>query len=99
MQSFIGTATCSRIMRDALPVEFPKLLLIPSQDDNGGAEHADKTEMMIMYSASAVEGLSRASESVLRKAAVAIAGMAAVERAINSAQKTAACERKPTMAT
>jgi uncharacterized protein (UPF0261 family) len=78
-------------MRDALPVDFPKLL-IPVQARDGGAQHADKTDMAIMYGASTVAGINSASESLLRRAAAAIAAMAAVERAMNSDKKTAACE-------
>jgi uncharacterized protein (UPF0261 family) len=78
-------------MRDALPVDFPKLL-IPNQASDGGAQHADKTDMAIMYSADTVTGTEGALKSFLRRAAVAIAAMAAVEREMNRDKKTAACE-------
>lgn len=58
---------------------------------DGGDRHADKTDMMVVYGADTVAGLNEASESILRNAAVAIAAMAGVERAINGGNKTAAC--------
>jgi uncharacterized protein (UPF0261 family) len=84
-------------MRDALPVDFPKLL-IPKQANDGGAQHADKTDLAIMYSANTLAGTNSAVTSLLRRAAAAIAAMAAVERELNSDKKTAVCELAPAQA-
>ena len=67
-------AVCSRILREALPVGCPKLLVLtqPCGCPQLVVDTAE-TDVMILYNAS--------SEKLLQNAVAAMAGMAAAERA------------------
>ena len=70
-----GSSLCSAIMRNALPVGFPKLLVstMTSGDCN---PYIDNVDISMMYSVTDIAGLNFLSRQILSNAAGAISGMA-----------------------
>lgn len=80
-----GTALATALMRDALPVGFPKLM-VSTMASGDVAPYIGETDIAMMYSVVDIAGRNRVLERVLRNAAGAIAGMARVysEPAVSS---------------
>ncbi|KAJ5160412.1 uncharacterized protein N7482_007416 [Penicillium canariense] len=70
-----GTALAARIMRDALPVGFPKLI-VSTMASGDVSPYIGETDITMMYSVVDIAGRNRLLERVLMNAAGAIAGMA-----------------------
>ncbi|KAF2275413.1 uncharacterized protein EI97DRAFT_74023 [Westerdykella ornata] len=70
-----GTSLTAAVMRDALPIGFPKLIVSTvASGDTGGI--VQETDMALMYSVVDIAGLNGVLRNVLSNAAAAIAGMA-----------------------
>lgn len=70
-----GTALATQVMRDALPVGFPKLMVSTMASGDVGP-YIGQTDITMMYSVVDIAGRNRLLERVLGNAAGAIAGMA-----------------------
>ncbi|KAJ5419539.1 uncharacterized protein N7487_003089 [Penicillium crustosum] len=70
-----GTALAAAVMRDALPVGFPKLLVSTMASGDVGP-YIGETDISMMYSVVDIAGRNRVLEGVLDNAAGGIAGMA-----------------------
>lgn len=70
-----GTALAAAVMRDALPVGFPKLLVSTMASGEVGP-YIGETDISMMYSVVDIAGRNRVLEGVLDNAAGGIAGMA-----------------------
>ena len=70
-----GTALAAAVMRDALPVGFPKLLVSTMTSGDVGP-YIGETDISMMYSVVDIAGRNRVGEGVLDNAAGGIAGMA-----------------------
>lgn len=79
-----GTALSSAVMRDALPVGFPKLIV--STVASGDVSHVvGETDITLTYSVVDIAGLNSLLRSILSNAAGAIVGMArAYEKRLSS---------------
>ncbi|KAJ6091946.1 hypothetical protein N7467_003915 [Penicillium canescens] len=78
-----GTALSTAVMRDALPVGFPKLM-VSTMASGDVAPYIGETDITMMYSVVDIAGTNRVLETVLGNAACAIAGMGVgfLERAL-----------------
>lgn len=74
-----GTALGTALMRDALPVGFPKLMVSTMASGDVGP-YVGETDITMMYSVVDIAGRNAVLERVLGNAAGAIAGMARVYR-------------------
>ncbi|KAJ5587736.1 uncharacterized protein N7459_003501 [Penicillium hispanicum] len=74
-----GTAVATALMRDALPVGFPKLMVSTMASGDVGP-YIGETDIALMYSVVDIAGRNRVLERVLENAAGAAAGMAQVYR-------------------
>lgn len=72
-----GTALATTLMRDALPVGFPKLMVSTMASGDVGP-YIGETDICMMYSVVDIAGRNRVLETVLENAAGAVAGMAGV---------------------
>ncbi|KAJ5489329.1 hypothetical protein N7539_004219 [Penicillium diatomitis] len=72
-----GTALATQVMRDALPVGVPKLMVSTMASGDVGP-YVGETDVTMMYSVVDIAGRNRLLERVLSNAAGAIAGMAKV---------------------
>ena len=72
-----GTALATQVMRDALPVGFPKLMVSTMASGDVGP-YVGQTDVTMMYSVVDIAGRNRLLERVLGNAAGAIVGMAKV---------------------
>ncbi|MCJ1326709.1 hypothetical protein MMC10_003374 [Thelotrema lepadinum] len=80
-----GSSLCSAIMRDALPIGFPKLLV--STMMSGDISHyIDNVDITMMYSVTDIAGLNFLSRQILSNAAGAISGMVSAQSSLPSAQ-------------
>ncbi|KAJ5370382.1 uncharacterized protein N7496_006474 [Penicillium cataractarum] len=70
-----GTALATQVMRDALPVGVPKLMVSTMASGDVGP-YIGETDITMMYSVVDIAGRNRLLERVLGNAAGAIAGMA-----------------------
>ncbi|KAJ5432673.1 uncharacterized protein N7458_011829 [Penicillium daleae] len=70
-----GTALATQVMRDALPVGVPKLMVSTMASGDVGP-YIGQTDITMMYSVVDIAGRNRLLERVLGNAAGAIAGMA-----------------------
>ncbi|KAJ5383079.1 hypothetical protein N7517_000990 [Penicillium concentricum] len=70
-----GTSLAAAVMRDALPVGFPKLLVSTMASGDVGP-YIGETDISMMYSVVDIAGRNRVLEGVLDNAAGGIAGMA-----------------------
>lgn len=70
-----GTALATTLMRDVLPVGFPKLMVSTMASGDVGP-YIGETDITMMYSVVDIAGRNRVLERVLSNAAGAIAGMA-----------------------
>ncbi|KAF2621057.1 hypothetical protein BU25DRAFT_259807 [Macroventuria anomochaeta] len=70
-----GTSIAATVMRDALPVGFPKLIVSTIASGDTGPI-VGETDISLMYSVVDVAGLNEVLRSVLSNAGTAIAGMA-----------------------
>ncbi|KAJ5212519.1 uncharacterized protein N7498_004165 [Penicillium cinerascens] len=70
-----GTALATALMRDALPVGFPKLMVSTMASGDVGP-YVGETDICMMYSVVDIAGRNRVLETVLGNAAGAISGMA-----------------------
>ncbi|KAF2189360.1 hypothetical protein K469DRAFT_63947 [Zopfia rhizophila CBS 207.26] len=69
-----GTALASRIMRDALPLGFPKLI-VSTVASGDTSSYVGETDITLMYSVVDIAGLNTMLRSVLANAAAAIHAM------------------------
>ncbi|KAJ5137866.1 hypothetical protein N7526_004099 [Penicillium atrosanguineum] len=74
-----GTALATTLMRDALPVGFPKLMVSTMASGDVGP-YIGETDICMMYSVVDIAGRNRVLETVLENAAAAVAGMADVHQ-------------------
>ncbi|KAJ5832415.1 hypothetical protein N7474_000726 [Penicillium riverlandense] len=70
-----GTGLATTVMRDALPVGFPKLM-VSTMASGDVAPYIGETDIAMMYSVVDIAGRNRVLDRVLANAAGAIAGMA-----------------------
>ena len=70
-----NTSLAAAVMRTALPVGFPKLIVSTVASGEPGM-YVGETDLMLMYSVVDVAGLNDVLKGVLRNAAAAISGMA-----------------------
>ncbi|CAI6274125.1 unnamed protein product [Periconia digitata] len=70
-----GTSLASTVMRDALPLGFPKLIVSTVASGDTGPI-VEETDITLMYSVVDVAGLNQLLKNVLSNAGAAIAGMA-----------------------
>ncbi|KAJ5135850.1 uncharacterized protein N7515_005128 [Penicillium bovifimosum] len=70
-----GTTLATSVMRDALPVGFPKLMVSTMASGDVGA-YIGETDISMMYSVVDIAGRNRLLEGVLSNAAGGISGMA-----------------------
>ncbi|KAK7187591.1 hypothetical protein PSPO01_06325 [Paraphaeosphaeria sporulosa] len=70
-----GTSLAAAVMRDALPIGFPKLIVSTVASGDTGPI-VEETDITLMYSVVDVAGLNGVLRNVLSNAAAAIAGMA-----------------------
>jgi uncharacterized protein (UPF0261 family) len=71
-----GTALASAVMRDAVPIGFPKMIVSTVASGDTGPI-VGETDITMMYSVVDIAGLNQVLQNVLSNAAAAIAGMAA----------------------
>lgn len=70
-----GTSIAAQVMRDALPVGFPKLIVSTIASGDTGPI-VGETDITLMYSVVDIAGLNEVLKDVLNNAGTAIAGMA-----------------------
>jgi len=70
-----GTSLAAAVMRDALPIGFPKMIVSTVASGDTGPI-VEETDITLMYSVVDVAGLNQVLRSVLSNAGAAIAGMA-----------------------
>lgn len=70
-----GTSLAAQVMRDALPIGFPKMIVSTVASGDTGPI-VQETDITLMYSVVDVSGLNEVLRSVLNNAGAAIAGMA-----------------------
>jgi uncharacterized protein (UPF0261 family) len=70
-----GTSLAAAVMRDALPIGFPKLIVSTIASGDTGPI-VEETDITLMYSVVDIAGLNQVLRGVLNNAAAAIAGMA-----------------------
>ncbi|CBX95843.1 hypothetical protein IAQ61_004673 [Plenodomus lingam] len=70
-----GTSLAAQVMRDALPVGFPKLIVSTIASGDTGPI-IQETDITLMYSVVDVAGLNQVLRNILSNAGAAIAGMA-----------------------
>ena len=76
-----GSSLCSAVMRDALPIGFPKLLV--STMMSGDISHyIDNVDITMMYSVTDIAGLNFLSRQILSNAAGAISGMVSAQQRV-----------------
>ena len=73
-----GCSICSAIMRDALPIGFPKLL-VSTMASGDVSPYIDNVDITMMYSVIDIAGLNFLSRQILSNAAGAINGMVFAE--------------------
>lgn len=86
-----GTSLAASVMRDALPIGFPKLIVSTIASGDTGPI-VGETDISLMYSVVDVAGLNQVLRDVLCNAGAAIAGMATAfsrttQRAVSATQK------------
>ncbi|KAJ5939570.1 hypothetical protein N7466_002704 [Penicillium verhagenii] len=69
-----GTALAAAVMRDAVPIGFPKLL-VSTMASGDVAPYIGETDIAMMYSVVDIAGRNRVLDKVLGNAAAAIVGM------------------------
>lgn len=69
-----GTSLAAEVMRNALPIGFPKLIVSTIASGDTGPI-VEETDITLMYSVVDVSGLNQALRNILSNAAAAIAGM------------------------
>ena len=81
-----GSSLCSAIMRNALPIGFPKLLV--STMMSGDVSHyIDNADITMMYSVTDIAGLNFLSRQILSNAAGAISGMVSAQTSLTRAKE------------
>ena len=75
-----GTSISSAVMRDALPVGFPKVL-VSTMASSDVRPYIDNVDITMMYSVTYIAGLNFLSRQILSNAAGAISGMVSAQRA------------------
>jgi uncharacterized protein (UPF0261 family) len=92
-----GTALSTAVMRDALPVGFPKLM-VSTMASGDVAPYIGETDITMMYSVVDIAGTNRVLETVLGNAACAIAGMGVgfLKRALLEREQEGEQEKKET---
>lgn len=70
-----GTSLAAAVMRDALPIGFPKLIVSTVASGDTGPI-VEETDITMMYSVVDIAGLNQVLRNVLSNAGAAIAGMA-----------------------
>jgi uncharacterized protein (UPF0261 family) len=70
-----GTSIAATVMRDALPIGFPKLIVSTIASGDTGPI-VEETDITLMYSVVDVAGLNEVLRNILSNAGAAIAGMA-----------------------
>jgi len=71
-----GTSLASAVMRDAVPIGFPKMIVSTVASGDTGPI-VGETDITMMYSVVDIAGLNQVLQNILSNAAAAIAGMAA----------------------
>lgn len=79
-----GTSLAAEVMRNALPIGFPKLIVSTIASGDTGPI-VGETDITMMYSVVDVAGLNQVLRQVLNNAGAAIAGMAHAHRSRNKA--------------
>lgn len=75
-----GSSLCSAIMRNALPIGFPKLL-VSTMASGDISPYIDNVDITVMYSVTDIAGLNFLSRRILSNAAGAISGMVSARQA------------------
>ncbi len=70
-----GTSLTAQVMRDALPIGFPKLIVSTVASGDTGPI-VEETDITLMYSVVDIAGSNQVLRNVLRNAGAAVAGMA-----------------------
>ena len=76
-----GSSICSAVMRDALPIGFPKLL-VSTMASGDISPYIDNADITMMYSVTDIAGLNFLSRQILSNAAGAISGMVSAQHAL-----------------
>ncbi|KAL6711702.1 hypothetical protein ACN47E_004636 [Coniothyrium glycines] len=85
-----GTSLAAEVMRNALPIGFPKLIVSTVASGDTGSI-VEETDITLMYSVTDIAGLNEVLRNVLGNAGAAIAGMA---EAYSARQSSAAQSKK-----
>ena len=87
-----GTSLAAAVMRDALPIGFPKLIVSTVASGDTGPI-VEETDITLMYSVVDVAGLNQVLRNILSNAGAAIAGMASSYASRRTAKATASKTR------